>query len=280
MSLHKVFNELKDSNLYIHVNDNFIENKSMSNINSDEYIGLIGSNLVDIKPIIESLVEEGCSDVEFYYSTLNKFNKKILDGIISFIFNKHGYEPKIIKNTKKNTIISIVISSHDLNEDYIKENIKKYDLYENIHREEEFVESDNEDNIDLNCITCDKDKSDEDESEEDESEEDESEQDESEQDDSKEDDSKEESDEEESKEESDEEESEQQESDEEDGNEEDNEEDSDEEESEQQESDEEESDEEESDEEESEQEESDEEESDEEESEEESVEDDIENNDN
>jgi len=270
MSLHKVFNELKDSNLYIHVNDNFIENKSMSNINSDEYIGLIGSNLVDIKPIIESLVEEGCSDVEFYYSTLNKFNKKILDGIISFIFNKHGYEPKIIKNTKKNTIISIVISSHDLNEDYIKENIKKYDLYENIDREEEFVESDNEDNIDLNCITCDKDKSDEDESEEDESEEDESEQ-----DDSKEDDSKEESDEEESKEESDEEESEQQESDEEDGNEED----SDEEESEQQESDEEESEQEESDEEESDEEESDEEESDEEESEEESV-DDIENNDN
>jgi len=248
MSLHKVFNELKDSNLYIHVNDNFIENKTMSNINSDEYIGLIGSNLVDIKPIIESLVEEGCSDVEFYYSTLNKFNKKILDGIISFIFNKHGYEPKIIKNTKKNTIISIVISSHDLNEDYIKENIKKYDLYENIDTEEELFESDDEDNIDLNCVTCDKEKSDEDESEQDESE----------QDDSKEesDEESEESDEEESKEESDEDESEQQESDEE------------------------ESDEEESDEEESEQEESDEEESDEEESEEESVEDDIENNDN
>ena len=120
MKLQKIFENMRNNNIYANLDDNYCTTSYIDNTNikNKGYIGCIYS-VSDIDEIMECIIEEGSAIVTYsFYECAKLFkNKDIFTELVISFFN--GFDFKLLDDNKGKKL-ELVITSDNILDDFIE----------------------------------------------------------------------------------------------------------------------------------------------------------------
>ena len=142
MKLQEIFENMRDNNICVNLEDNYCSTSYNMIIKPQEYIGYIYS-ISKIEETMECITEEGSAVVTYCFSECSKLfkNKDIFTELILSFFN--NFDIKLINEENNEKKIEMVITAENLPENFVKSWIINNKKEES--DDDDYVEQDTED---------------------------------------------------------------------------------------------------------------------------------------